>query len=283
MKQASFKKNMAWLRICIMAFVLAVLSLFLFSFTVSSKLADDIWKQLGITEKQGTEKIRTSFLGNYFDYYGVRNIKNIASGNKAALAKDLLSFTKEYVNSAEFKKEYELMRSQAKPVEPTATVKTKEEIRKEKIAETQKSIKQMEESMKTMDAEMKKIMQSGLDMQKGMLKEYQDPNSKMIDLFYQGEVMTHENNARRYNEDLEKWDTNYPADYKEVIKERLQKYLTIAATVDFNAELVEKNGKKYFVKREYEGKSADWKMIYRAGKDVYEVAKPFAEAWVKSL
>lgn len=283
MKQASLKKNMAWLRICIMAFVLSILSLFLFSFTVSSRLADDIWKQLGISEQQGTEKIKTSFLNNYFDYYGVRNIKNIASGNKTAIAKDLLSFTKQYVSSGNFKTEYETMRTQAKPVEPSGPVKTKEDIRKEHIAETQKSIKQMEESMKTMDAEMKKIMQSGIDMQKGMLKEYQSPNSQMIELFYQGEIMNRQNDTRRYEENLKQWETNYPADYKEVIKERLQKYLSIAATVDFNAELVEKNGKKYFAKQEYERKSSDWKMIYRAGKEVYEATKPFAEAWLKSL
>jgi hypothetical protein len=57
----------------------------------------------------------------------------------------------------------------------------------------------------------------------------------------------------------------------------------VAGTVDFNAELVEKDRKKKFVNRAYEGKNYEWKMIFRAGKDVYDVAKVFAEQWLKEL
>ncbi|MEI9945940.1 MAG: hypothetical protein WDN26_17180 [Chitinophagaceae bacterium] len=95
--------------------------------------------------------------------------------------------------------------------------------------------------------------------------------------------MKHNDEINRYNENMKYWEKNYPADYKDLIKARLQKYLTLAATVDFSAELTEKNGKKYFVKQEYERKNADWKMIYRAGKDVYETSKAFAESWMKEL
>lgn len=283
MKQVSLRKTMAWLRIGIPVLLAAVFSLFLLSFTVSSKLSTDIWQQLGISQQAGTEKIKTSFLSNYFDHYGVRNAKNIATGNSAAIAKDLLAYTKQYISSAAFKTEYEKLRTQAKPTEPTGVAKSKEDIRKEKISETLKSIKEIEESMKTMDAEMKKIMQPGLDYQKNNLKDYQDPNSQLIELFYQGEQMNRDNDTRRYKEEMQYWQTNYPADYKALIKARLEKYLSIASTVDFGAELTERNGKKYFVKQEYERKSSDWKMIFRAGKDVYEVTKSFAQAWLKEL
>ena len=89
------------------------------------------------------------------------------------------------MNSNIFKIEYHQYRDQAKPTEPSATVKSKEDIRKEKIAETEKSI-EMEESIKTMRTDAEKIMQGGVDMQKNMLKEYKDPNSQMIDLFLPG-------------------------------------------------------------------------------------------------
>lgn len=283
MKPYSLKKSVRIVRVCVAAFLLSIISLFLFSFTVSYKLGDDVWKQLGLSEAQGQEKIKTSFLNNYLDYYGARNLKNLATGNKGAVAKDLLQFTKQYVNSNIFKIEYQQYRDQAKPTEPSATVKSKEEIRKEKISETEKSIKSMEESMKTMSADMQKIMQGGVDMQKNMLKEYKDPNSQMIDLFYQGEVMNHQSDLSRYKEDMTKWEMNYPTDHRQIIRARLQKYLTLAATVDFSAELYDKNGKKYFVKHEYEIKNDEWKMIYRAGKEVYDVTKAFAENWLKEL
>ena len=116
-----------------------------------------------------------------------------------------------------------------------------------------------------------------------MLKEYKDPNSQMIDLFYQGEVMGHQSNISRYKEDMTSVGNKVPADHKQIVKARLQKYLSLAATVNFDAELYEKNGKKYFVKHEYEIKNDEWKMIYRAGKEVYEVTKAFAENWLKEL
>jgi hypothetical protein len=207
----------------------------------------------------------------------------MATADRSALAKNLLGFTKQYVSGSAFKSEYEKLRMEAKPAEPAEIVKTKEQIRKERIEETKESLKNLEETMKKMDAEMKKAMESAIDAQRDMLKDYEDPASQMIDIFYQGELMNRDNNIRRYKEDLQQWEANYPADYKEIIKARLQKYLDIAKTVDFGAELVERNGKKYFVKQEYERKSDNWKMIYRAGKEVYDVARPFAESWLQEL
>ncbi len=102
MKQNSLKTNLVWLRICIVSLILSLLSLILLSFTVS-RAADDLWKQLGITQMQGTEKIRNSFMNGYLEYYGVKNAKNIAAVNRAAVTKDLLTYAKSYVNHATFK------------------------------------------------------------------------------------------------------------------------------------------------------------------------------------
>jgi hypothetical protein len=126
-------------------------------------------------------------------------------------------------------------------------------------------------------------MENILDMHKKSLKDYQDPNSKMIDALWQDELAVRESDVKRYKENLKNWEVNYPADYKQLIRSRLERYLEIAATVDFSAELVEKDKKKRFVDPKYEGKNYEWKMIFRAGKDVYEVAKTFSEQWVKEL
>jgi hypothetical protein len=283
MKQSTFRRNLIWLRICITFFLLAIASLFLLSFTVSSRLTDDMWKQLGLTQAQGTEKIRNSFVNNYLDHYGIRNLKSIATGNRGAVAKILLEYTKKYVNSATFKIDYEKMRSQAKPIESTPRSVTKESIRKDKIEETKKLMKKTEEIIKTADGEMKKTMQGVLDIHKTNMKDYEDPNSKMINMLWQNELNDREKDKARFRDNMKNWETNFPVDYKVIIKSRLQKYLELAETVDFSAELVEKYGKKRFVNPKYEGKNDDWKMIYRAGKDVYEVTRTFAQNWLKEL
>jgi hypothetical protein len=284
MKQSSFIKNLVWLRVCIMLFLLAIASLFLLSFTVTNHVGEELWKQLGLTQQQGNDKIKNSFINDYFDTYGLRTAKNIATGNRAAIAKDLLTYVKQYVNSPSFKTVYEKERNYAKPNVPVPNSKTKESIRKDKIEETKKLMKTTEEIIKTSKDDMKKTMQNILDMHKKNLADYQDPNSKFIDMLWKQELSTRESDMKHYEENLKRWETNYPANHKEVVKMRLQRYLTVAATVDFGAELVTgTDKKKRFVNRTYESKNYEWKMIYRAGKEVYDVAKVFAENWQKEL
>ncbi|MBS1653277.1 MAG: hypothetical protein JSU05_00405 [Bacteroidetes bacterium] len=272
-----------WISAAVLITALFFSCLFLFSFTVSEKAGDDLWKQLGITQQQGTEKIRKSFIGNYFEIYGIRNLKNIATGNRAAVAKDLLNYTKQYINSSSFKNEYAKERMNAKPFAPTPNARSKEDIRKDKIADTQKLIKATEDILKTATGDLKKTMQQVLDMHNKNLKDYQDPGSKTIDMLYQQQVSVEQNDLQHYNSSLKIWEANYPADYRQLITARVQRYLDIASSVDFSAELTERNNKKYFANPVYEGKSNEWKMIFRAGKEVYDVTRPFAEQWLKEL
>lgn len=283
MKPSTFKRNLLWLRICITTFLLAILCLLLFSFTASVRISDDVWKQLGINQMQGTERIKSSFINNYFNEYGLKNAKNIAAGNRAAVAKDILAYTRQYVNSNVFKSEYEKAREYARPRESQPNNKSKESIRKGEIEETKKLIKRTEEIIRTSEGELKKTMEDVLAMHKANLKDYESPDSKMINMLWEGELNTRENDKKRYLDNVKVWEQNYPADYKQVIKMRLQKYLGIAQTVDFSAQLVEKNKKKYFVNNSYEAKNSEWKMIYRAGREVYDVTKVFAEQWLKDL
>ena len=255
----------------------------IFSFTIK-KCADDVWNQLGLTEQKGIENIRQSFLQGYLFTYGIKSTKNIATGNRIAVARDLLSYAKQYTASEEFKKEYERSRQGAKPMEPwRKTAKSKEEIRKEKITELEKSIAEMEKNMGTYTADVKKIMEPLLESQKNTLKDYKDPNSQMIELMAIGEKASVESDWNNYKEQIKKWEEVYPANMNELLKRRLQQYLDIQATVDFSAALKDVNGKQKFVNSAYEYKPADWKKVFRAGKDLNDVAKQFATVWVKEL
>lgn len=70
-----------------------------------------------------------------------------------------------------------------------------------------------------------------------------------------------------------------PSDPNELIKTRLEEFLDISATVDFDAQL---NGRA-FADPAYESKSPQWKLCYRAGKEVVEAAREDAQAWLKEL
>jgi len=75
-------------------------------------------------------------------------------------------------------------------------------------------------------------------------------------------------------------EKKYPQDPTDMIRKRLNDFLAISATVDFDAELT---GARTFVKPEYEKKSGEWKMCYRAGKSVVEAARVEARKWLDEL
>ncbi len=284
MKHPSVKSLVICLRVCITLLVLCTLSLFLFSFVTATKMGDELWKQLGVNKQQGHEGIYRSFTGGYLYHYDARNVKNIALGNRLAVAKDLLGYARQYISSEAFKKEYALERKNAMPAGPEAKpVRTKQQVQKEEIEKTEKSIREMEKSLKVLEGDMKKSLLPVLDMMKKTLKEYQDPNHKYFESLVLYDKMENERAAERYQYDMKKWKENYPEDFTPVIKERLQKFLELTKDVDFNAELKTSYNLKRFVNPVYERKPTEWKQAYRAGKEVTEYARAFAEKWLSEI
>lgn len=78
--------------------------------------------------------------------------------------------------------------------------------------------------------------------------------------------------------DNEKED-RYPSDPNKLIKKRLEEFLAVSETVDFDAKM---QG-SMFANPEYESKDDKWKMCYRAGKEVIAAAREEAQAWIKEL
>lgn len=267
----------------ILAAILVFLSCSFFSFVVAGRLAEGIWKQLGITQQDGTDKIKKSFLDGWFHCEGLKNAKNIATGDRAAATTDLLVYTKQYLSSPVFKAAYEKLRTESKPSEPMDITKTKDQIRQEKVADAKKLVENAESTLKTSPANMKKTMESILEMDRKNLAVIQDPASPIIEAMYQQQLTRRKQGLEDYKKYTKEWEIHYPADYRLFVKTRIQKYLSLASTVDFSATVHEINGKKVFDKSDYQYKSNDWKMIYRAGKEVYEVTKPFAEKWLQDL
>jgi hypothetical protein len=284
MKQKSVQSLVIALRICGTALVLSVMSLFLFSFVASTNIGDEVWKQLGLNKQQGTEGVYRSFTSGYLYHYDARNATNIATGNRLAVAKDLLDYTKQYINSDAFKKEYEKERQQAKPEQPELKpVRTKAEVQKEEIAKMEKSLKDSEKSLKDFTPEMRKGMEPVIEMFKKTLKEYQDPNHQYFESLVLYDKYQNEANQKRYAEDMLKWQHNYPADFSPIIRERLSTFLERTKDVDFTAALKTEYNKKKFVNPVYERKSVEWKQAFRAGKDITQYARAFAEKWLAEL
>lgn len=265
------------------AMVALVAGSYLLSSYKSAKMADDIWKMLGISSQTGTNKIRNSFLNGYLDHYGLKNLKNIAMNDRAAIAKDLLTYTKSYVSGPEFRKEYEKTRAWAKPTEPELKrLRSLTEIQKEEIAKTEKSIKDAEKSIKEMP-DLAQALKPVLDMLKQNLKEYKDSTNQYFKSLAMGEKYDNENRVRSYEEAMKRWEEDYPAEINQFIAGRLKTLLEKTEGIDYNAQLVEKYGKKRFVNPTYESKNTEWKQGFRAGKEVTEAAREFGKRWLEEV
>lgn len=270
-----------------LSFITGLLLLLVFSqtfFAFSTRtLLDDFWQNLGVSKEKGTNSLKQSFISGYFAHYGPAKVKNLAAADRAAVAKDLMEYAKQYFNSPAFEQEYQKARAAAKPQPSGRKMKTKEEIRAERIAETEKGIRETEENLKKMSADLAKSIRPMLDVLKENLKEYKDPNSQMIEIMYQGEVMNFGAEEKGHQERMSEWEKDYPADAKAIIRKRLEHFIQVASTVDFSAELKTVGDKKKFVKAAYEGKSTEWKQIFRAGKEVIQPAVAFARQWLAEM
>ena len=74
-------------------------------------------------------------------------------------------------------------------------------------------------------------------------------------------------------------DNRYPADPQELIKKRLEDFLEVSGTVNFDAEM---RG-NMFADASYEAKDDKWKMCFRAGREVIGAARDEAKKWLDEI
>lgn len=247
------------------------------------KAADDIWKQLGLEKKIADKSIRQSFIEDFLDYKEARNIKHIPFANRKAVAQSLLNYTKNFMNT-KFKVAYENERLASKPQPPELKpLRTIEEIQKEEIDRLQTNISETEKNLKAMNSGMRDLFEASLEKNKKLLAEYQDTNCRALQSIAKAEKNGRDWNLFAFKQNMKKWQERYPGDFNSLIKMRLKKLLELTDNVDFKAETKIVDGRKIFVNAAYEEKNPEWKMAFRAGKEVTEITRAFAKQWLKEL
>ncbi len=276
----SYRTLIIRMRVGFILVALATVSLFAFSFRLAS-FNTELLTQLGMTKTSADQKITNSILWGSLDGYGVKNLKNLATGNKAAITKDLLEYTKKHVASQAFIKEYAKLKESNKPtVDP---VQTPEDFEKQTLAQLKKSLTELENAVKTADKDLKPIFEASLkDVQK-QYKEAQDPKNKQFVNYREAYPKSVEFTKQLLETRLADWEKKYPTNHLIFVKQRLKEFLNETKDIDFSAELVEKNGKKRFVNPTYERKGNRWKMGFRAGKEVVETSRAFVEKWIAEI
>ncbi len=234
------------------------------------KIGEDIIAKLGMDHANAQNYIMANFTGGFGANYDVESnfmslprlklLANIVEGDKVGAVKELCEYIKMYCNSEEFMAVYQKKRADSKPgAEPPrmdeAVIKGMRDMIKDlevQLADFKKAPKE--------NAQTIALYEPMLKEQKATLAIYEDPTPNKT-----------------------KWEKNYPEDPAVLVKDKLEQYLSLVATVDFNAKLTapDKYKIKKFVNSEYESKSPQWKACYRAGKEVNTTVTTFVKAWLQ--
>jgi hypothetical protein len=263
---------------------LALMLLFLFS-AFKPGPSDDLWKRLGISREIGEDNISESFFRGYLFTAGVGNLKNIVTGDKAAVTYEILVACKKHVGGEAFRQEYNEYRKRVKPVAPA--VRTKEEIRNELVLNYEEAVRNNQGlvnlALSMRNDDMKKSAEKSLAKCRTILDELQTGNSKLIveQMIYADMRFKTEMNI--YQTNICAWEQKFPADPRQLIKTRLESFMRLTKDIDFKATTKVMQGKKIFTDPYYERKPAAWKMGYRAGKEVTQTARTFAASWLQEL
>jgi len=253
----------------------------------TKKMTDDVWQQLGLTLPDAELNIKNSILQGGLYYYGAKNAKNIIAGNRVAVVNELVAYAKKYSSSPEFKTSYKKYRDQTKPKPYEYVPATAESIKTRERQRLEMNLKTAEEGLNSTNPKIKNGAPLRIENIKKELAALDDPNNKTIKRLLDDEKRSYESIVKQNDDALKNFEQKYPEDPQLLIKRRLEEILNITADVDYAAELKETEwkGKKWrvFVNPDYERKSKEWKLAFRAGKPVTDAVRTAAEKWLKEF
>jgi hypothetical protein len=239
-------------------------------------------ERLGIdATTAGPNSIDSVISGSGFALIGsiIVPFKALPVGDRADIVRALALCLQAYYQSDEFKVDYAKIRLERKPQPITYDVTPEQEV-DQSIAQSKKDMAEARKSLLPMLPEESRaqVEQSYRDNEKTL----DDPVMRQ----YRVTGVQNERAARQaeYEESVERWQTTYPEDPKPIIVKRLQEFIALANSIDFEAQLTtEKDGLKHFVNPEYEAKSGDWKWAFRTGRATVAAAREVAANWLAEM
>lgn len=159
-----------------------------------------------------------------------------------------------------------------------------DQMQREQADELRKQLRELEAQANdpSTPAEMRKALQEGIAAQREALRKMEgDPS--MAQAMSEAEREQAREEARRSEERVREAQMEWPADHRVLVRQRLQEFLQLSGSIDWNAKLRDDGGRKRFVDPALERKEPRWKMLFRAGRPAADAASGFAREWLKEL
>lgn len=264
---------------------LLVLACLLSAFKAAEFKVIQALERVGITGDDVRDNIWMSLAGGGFSYPSVAGLKQVAADDRAGVAREIVAFAKSYAATEEFKAKYLEYRETHKPTPPEPP-KSMAQQQKERQEAQAKNSKDMDAVLKALPPDQQaKLRQTMEAVQKQMQALEKQDNGQFNQKVDEMNRQAHEAAMQEYQQKLAKWQQDYPEENpRKMIKQWLTKFLDVSKDVDFNAKLKPGPGRKLlFDNPGYEAKSSEWKMCYRAGKEVVAAGRLAAQQWLGEL
>ncbi|WP_040005801.1 hypothetical protein [Fibrisoma limi] len=92
-----------------------------------------------------------------------------------------------------------------------------------------------------------------------------------------------ENKQRNGDYRKQKAEFDAHADYRPLLRQRLKDFIALCSDVNFDAKVTTQGYRREFVDAAYTSKPAEWKFLYRLGKEPVMEARSFARNWLADL
>ena len=255
--------------------LLIIVLLSLLAYRTSDFLTDT-----GLTRPEAQQRVVDGITSGYVTIPAT--CRKLTLSQRASVVSGAVSFAKAYTQTDDFKQRYAEWRNTAKP---TSSVKSYEQVQqeqKEQIAGMKKTLAETKAAMAKMDAATRKALQQAINEQEKIVAEMEAGTSPML-MKQEAVEQVNKYVQAEYQENLKKWEENYPANPGVMIRKHLNNFLNQSNGVDFAAKLSDRNGKKYFVNSDYEQKPEVWKRCFRAGSEATSTARQLAQTWLAEL
>lgn len=243
--------------------------------------AADALSPLGVSGEVARQEIMRGVQGGRVDYSVAAPAFKAASGSvRAQLAQGAIAWARSYTASAEFKTEYAGMRSARQPAPPDFQGTPEDEAQQQLDRQSQE-LEKSKAALASMDPDQRKPMEDAMNQAAAAMRQLETPDMRRMQLagihYMRGEA------TAKHKQSVQRWEADYPLDPSLVIARRLRTFLDISADVDYLAQVEPRDGRLRFVDAAYEGKSREWKLCYRTGKEAVDAAREAAAAWLKAL
>ncbi|HEX6334927.1 MAG TPA: hypothetical protein VFZ78_11915 [Flavisolibacter sp.] len=270
------------LRVMFFIAIIAYISVTVISWKTAT-IAADVWEQLGLSAADADLNIKNSFLNGGLYYFGAKRAKEVAPGSRVGVVNQVVAYSKKYVASSTFKKEYTDYRERMKPAPPQFERMSADDIREQERQRLQKALKVAEEGLNSPNPKIKNGAPARIENLKKELAAIDQPDNPAVKRRLDQEERMYQQYMKQHNDALQKFETRFPAEINVLLKQRLREILDVTADVDYAAELREERGKKFFVNPAYEKKSKGWKLAFRAGKETTDAVRSAATQWLNEL